>query len=256
MNCSAGVSSDEESSVDDWEDFVSLNRRHEDDMIICIKQSSRSNITTWYAVSKSTTMELIFNSYMEIKGINDKAYSMKYKFHGYEICPTDTVESIGNVEYDVIECFEIAPPPSSDASTDSEANSDETTVAGETDGSSNNDHSEEDDEHSTTTDSSSNNKRRKVSIDRQQSPKFHNGKYLKTMKQVIRDSTDSNAGIDTHAQGLINMYSDRIDGVMKELPLLLNFMSNSSRYSHLYRRQLLVPCRTYDTAADLSISSR
>jgi hypothetical protein len=95
MNCSAVVSSDDE-SVDDWEDFVSLSSRHDDSsMIIRIKNINRSNITTWYAVSKSTTMEQIFNSYMEIKGIDDEAYSMKYKFHGYEICPTDTVESIG-----------------------------------------------------------------------------------------------------------------------------------------------------------------
>jgi hypothetical protein len=172
-------------------------------------------------------MEQIFNSYTEIKGIDDEASSMKYKFRGYEICPTDTVESIGIVEYDVIECYEIAPPPNSDASTDSEASSDETTIADETDDSSDsdNDHGEEDGEDSTTTNSSSNNKRRKVSIDCQQSPTFHNGKYVETMKQVIRDSTDTNVGIDTHAQGLINMYSDKIDGLMKELPLLLNFIS-------------------------------
>jgi hypothetical protein len=42
---------------------------------------------------------------------------------------------------------------------------------------------------------------------------------------VIKDST-GDAGIDTHLQGLINMYSDKIDGLLNELPFLLNFISS------------------------------
>ncbi len=185
MNCSAGVSSDDE-SVDDWEEYVFLSSRRDDDssITICIKQSSRSDII-WYVVDYSTKMERIFNSYGRIKGID--ARSLKFNFLGYQILPNDTVESIGIVEKDIIECY----------------------------------NSDEDNSYVTY----SSNKRRKVSITCQQFPKFNNGKYVETMKQVIKDSTDTNAGIDTHLQGLINMYPYRIYGVLKELPFLLNFIS-------------------------------